>query len=112
MQLMIYVGGTLVLLIFGVMLTAQGPFINLKTDSGEWLKSLIVGACLLMILLYAAFQVPAWLPQTTPNAAVSVAGESVAPTATPIGMKLLDQFYCRLKLYRFIYLSCSLVLLT
>ena len=31
MQLMIYVGGTLVLLIFGVMLTAQGPFISMKT---------------------------------------------------------------------------------
>ena len=28
MQLMIYVGGTLVLLIFGVMLTAQKDFIN------------------------------------------------------------------------------------
>ncbi len=27
MQLMIYVGGTLVLLVFGVMLTAKGPFI-------------------------------------------------------------------------------------
>jgi NADH:ubiquinone oxidoreductase subunit 6 (subunit J) len=31
MQLLIYVGGTLVLLIFGVMLTAQGPFISMKT---------------------------------------------------------------------------------
>ena len=30
---MIYVGGTLVLLIFGVMLTAQGPFITMKTDA-------------------------------------------------------------------------------
>ena len=31
MQLLIYVGGTLVLLIFGVMLTAQGPFVSMKT---------------------------------------------------------------------------------
>ena len=31
MQLMIYVGGTLVLLIFGVMLTAQARFISMKT---------------------------------------------------------------------------------
>src|SRR5262249_61767283 len=29
-QLLIYVGGTLVLVVFGVMLTAQGPFINLR----------------------------------------------------------------------------------
>ena len=37
MQLMIYVGGTLVLLVFGVMLTAQGPFISMKTRGGEWM---------------------------------------------------------------------------
>jgi hypothetical protein len=30
-QLLIYVGGTLVLVVFGVMLTAQGPFITMKT---------------------------------------------------------------------------------
>ncbi|MGC4002956.1 MAG: NADH-quinone oxidoreductase subunit J [Pirellulales bacterium] len=62
MQLMIYVGGTLVLLIFGVMLTAQGPFINMKSESGEWIKSGLVGASLLALLLFAAFKVPAWLP--------------------------------------------------
>src|SRR5947207_11351115 len=62
MQLMIYVGGTLVLLVFGVMLTAQGPFINLKTDSGDWVKSGLVGAALLAVLLAAAFKVPQWLP--------------------------------------------------
>ena len=43
MQLMIYVGGTLVLLIFGVMLTAQAPFLSLRTRSGEWIVSLIGG---------------------------------------------------------------------
>ena len=43
MQLMIYVGGTLVLLIFGVMLTAQDRFISLKTPAGEWVLSLIIG---------------------------------------------------------------------
>ena len=37
MQFMIYVGGTLVLLIFGVMLTAQGPFISMKTSAGDWI---------------------------------------------------------------------------
>ena len=31
-QLLIYVGGTLVLVVFGVMLTAQGPFISMKTS--------------------------------------------------------------------------------
>src|SRR6188474_2754747 len=36
MQLMIYVGGTLVLLIFGVMLTAKASFISMQTRAGEW----------------------------------------------------------------------------
>src|SRR5262245_39371807 len=35
-QLLVYVGGTLVLVIFGVMLTAQGPFITMKTSAAEW----------------------------------------------------------------------------
>src|SRR5437763_10457585 len=45
-QLLVYVGGTLVLVIFGVMLTAQGPFITMKTSAGEWAISLTVGAAL------------------------------------------------------------------
>src|SRR5437763_9442598 len=35
-QLLVYVGGTLVLVVFGVMLTAQGPFISMKTSAAEW----------------------------------------------------------------------------
>ncbi len=57
MQLMIYVGGTLVLLIFGVMLTAQSRFISMKTHPRDWLLAVIVGGSLLMLLLTAAFRV-------------------------------------------------------
>ena len=46
-QLIVYVGGTLVLVVFGVMLTAQGPFVSMKSGAGEWAISLVVG-----ILLY------------------------------------------------------------
>lgn len=49
-QLLVYVGGTLVLVIFGVMLTAQGPFINMKTSSAEWAISAVVGILLLAVL--------------------------------------------------------------
>ncbi len=35
-QLIIYVGGTMVLVVFGVMLTAQGPFLKLRTRGVEW----------------------------------------------------------------------------
>ena len=48
MQLMIYVGGTLVLLIFGVMLTAQARFISMKTSArrmGRWLRSSAAHCC-------------------------------------------------------------------
>jgi NADH:ubiquinone oxidoreductase subunit 6 (subunit J) len=56
-QLLIYVGGTLVLLIFGVMLTASGPFLNIKTSPGEGVMAGIVGALLLSLILYTAFAV-------------------------------------------------------
>ena len=60
MQLMIYVGGTVVLLIFGVMLTAQRRFISMRTNSGEWLVALLVGGALFLLLSRAALTVPDW----------------------------------------------------
>lgn len=45
-QLFVYVGGTLVLVIFGVMLTATGPFIQLRAGAGEWAIAIIVGLML------------------------------------------------------------------
>jgi NADH-quinone oxidoreductase subunit J len=82
MQLMIYVGGTLVLLIFGVMLTAKGPFITMRTSAGEWILGAIVGGSLLAVLVSAAVSVEAWRsvpPVDTPPQA----------TATRLGMGLL-----------------------
>ena len=49
-QLLIYVGGTLVLVIFGVMLTAQGPFVRMLPRSGEWVIAAVVGLSLLSVL--------------------------------------------------------------
>jgi NADH:ubiquinone oxidoreductase subunit 6 (subunit J) len=56
-QLLVYVGGTLVLLIFGVMLTASGPFINIKTSPGEGILAGVVGTLLLSLILYSACDV-------------------------------------------------------
>lgn len=67
MQLMIYVGGTLVLLVFGVMLTAQGPFVSMRTSGGEWVLGAIVGGSLLALLLQAAFSVEDWRAAPLPN---------------------------------------------
>src|SRR6266404_998920 len=47
-QLIIYVGGILVLVVFGVMLTAQGPFINIKVGAAEWAIAMVVGIVLLV----------------------------------------------------------------
>jgi len=82
MQLMIYVGGTLVLLVFGVMLTAQGPFVSMKTRGGDWILAVIVSGALLSLLVPAAFSVASWHHGDTKNA-------QLEPTATPLGMGLL-----------------------
>lgn len=58
-QLLIYVGGTLVLVVFGVMLTAQGPFINLRITAAEWAISLGVGLLLFGVLAVCMIQVDA-----------------------------------------------------
>ena len=81
MQLMIYVGGTLVLLVFGVMLTAQAPFVSIKPSSSDRTLAAVAGASLLALLLTAAFSVDAWM---APGA-----GVVPAPTATPLGMALV-----------------------
>lgn len=64
MQFMIYVGGTLVLLIFGVMLTAQSRFVRMKTSAGEWVLAAAVGSTLLALLVHAAISNKSW---TTPR---------------------------------------------
>ncbi|MFO1022159.1 MAG: NADH-quinone oxidoreductase subunit J [Planctomycetales bacterium] len=50
-QLLVYVGGTLVLLIFGVMLTASGPFMSIKTSPGEGVVGGIIGLALFGLLI-------------------------------------------------------------
>ncbi len=84
MQLMIYVGGTLVLLIFGVMLTAQQRFISLKSYGRDWVLGLAVGGSLLLLLLNAAFSVPDWSTQR-PAAPLDV---DQSKAATPLGLAL------------------------
>ncbi|MEC9096748.1 MAG: NADH-quinone oxidoreductase subunit J [Planctomycetota bacterium] len=84
MQLMIYVGGTMVLLIFGVMLTAQKDFINMDTHTQDWILATIVGGSLLMVLLFAAFGAEDWSkPQNLTDAKVEATKE-----ATPLGLAL------------------------
>lgn len=86
MQIMIYVGGTLVLLIFGVMLTAQEAFISMKTRGGEWVLGLIVGASFLLLLVNAACNVPDW--STPRKDAPQLAAATMQSSTTQMGMAL------------------------
>jgi NADH-quinone oxidoreductase subunit J len=63
-QLMVYVGGTMVLLVFGVMLTARGPFISMKTGGAQWIMAIIAGGALLAMLFQAALCIPSWAGPT------------------------------------------------
>ena len=50
-QLLIYVGGTVVLLIFGVMLTTTGPYLAIKTNPAEMIQASVVGVAFLGVVL-------------------------------------------------------------
>jgi NADH-quinone oxidoreductase subunit J len=85
MQILIYVGGTLVLLVFGVMLTSQDRFISMKTSRFELGMAAGVGVCLFLLLFFAAVSVPEWRGLSREE----VAATPLEPTATPLGMGLL-----------------------
>ncbi len=50
-QLVVYVGGTLILIIFGVMLTSKSPFGRLRPKSWEVLTAITIGLVLLGVLI-------------------------------------------------------------
>ena len=85
MQIMIYVGGTLVLLVFGVMLTSQSAFVSLKTQGSDWVLASIVGGAFLALLLATFLAVKDWrTSQTDPTAVVQVEDD-----ATSLGWGLM-----------------------
>jgi NADH-quinone oxidoreductase subunit J len=56
-QLIVYVGGTLVLVVFGVMLTAMGPTAALKNKPIEWVIGAVLGGTLFGLIVSASFGV-------------------------------------------------------
>jgi NADH:ubiquinone oxidoreductase subunit 6 (subunit J) len=89
-QLLIYVGGTLVLLIFGVMLTASGPFLSLKTNPGEVVLSGVIG-CLLLGLILSSTGAVAWdtLPSAKHQESPGFTPANEGTTLRPLGMSFL-----------------------
>src|SRR5262245_49018746 len=51
-QLVVYAGGTLILIIFGVMLTSKSPFSRFAPKPGEVVISLSIGAVLMVLLVW------------------------------------------------------------
>jgi NADH:ubiquinone oxidoreductase subunit 6 (subunit J) len=83
-QLIIYVGGILVLVIFGVMLTSQGPFISMKTGAGEWAITLIVGL-LLYGLIATSILLADWKSKALPTE-----DPATARSSTDLGSVMLN----------------------
>src|SRR3954470_4184842 len=52
-QLVVYAGGTLILIVFGVMLTSKSPFSRFNATTGEIVTALSLGAVLMFALVLA-----------------------------------------------------------
>jgi NADH-quinone oxidoreductase subunit J len=78
-QLIVYVGGTLVLVVFGVMLTAQGPFVSMRTSIAEWGLSVVAGFLFLGVLIYTTGESRSFPAPTAEN----------VPTVNQLGQSFL-----------------------
>lgn len=78
-QLIVYVGGTLVLMVFGVMLTNQGPFAGIPPKALEWALGGSVAAGLFALLVVASFSA----------AKLPVADEAALPGVEALGKGFL-----------------------
>jgi len=57
-QLVVYAGGTLILIVFGVMLTSKSPFSRFAPRAGEVAAAIAIGGLLLVGLLYGINSIP------------------------------------------------------
>jgi NADH-quinone oxidoreductase subunit J len=82
-QLIVYVGGTMVLVVFGVMLTAQQQFLRIRTGPQEW----VVGGALAFALFALLLTVSLRLGEgkTAPP-------EQPMPGAGPLGVGFLTTY--------------------
>ena len=82
-QLIVYVGGTMVLVVFGVMLTAQQQFLRIRTGPQEW----VVGGALALALFALLVTVSLRLGEgkTAPP-------EQPMPGAGPLGVGFLTTY--------------------
>jgi len=84
-QLLVYVGGTLVLVVFGVMLTAQGPLVSLKAGAAEWAVAAVVG-----VSLYAVISVSLLVQPIQVTDVTEVATPEKSRTSVKIGEAFMN----------------------
>lgn len=95
-QLLIYVGGTLVLLVFGVMLTASGPYLKIETSPAETVVAGLIGL-LFLFMVFSTVSGVDWdgtkelmLAETNQSAAADgFEDHSEGNTLRPLGLALL-----------------------
>lgn len=88
-QILVYVGGTMVLLVFGVMLTSRLPASTMRTNAGQWVAALIVGAALLAVSWQACRGLSSLRAGTIVAEPSAATNESAGPTTTEFGLALL-----------------------
>ena len=94
-QLLIYVGGTLVLLVFGVMLTASSPYTKIEASPGETVIAGLVGLLFLFMVAGTVSRIDwqdtnAAIASVTPASTSGGFGDaSEGATLRPLGFALL-----------------------
>lgn len=81
-QLIVYVGGTLVLVVFGVMLTNEGPFAGVKAKPIEWVVGSALAVGLFVFLVTLSFALGERIPSP-------VDAERPLPGPGPLGLTFL-----------------------
>jgi NADH-quinone oxidoreductase subunit J len=81
-QLLIYVGGILVLLLFGVMLTHKIYELDLKSGTSQFIPGLIVAVGLFFVVLVPTALGTQWATEPRPP----------APTTSAIGLLFMGQY--------------------
>ena len=95
-QLLIYVGGTLVLLVFGVMLTASGPYMKIETSPAETMIAGMIGL-LFLFMVFSTISGVDWegsrqqivAATGQPDGVVGFDDNSEGNTLRPIGFAVL-----------------------
>lgn len=81
-QLLVYIGGILVLLLFGVMLTHKIYDLDLRSGTTQFLPALVATGVLFAILVILAWRTP-WAVGS---------GQTPAPTTAAIGRQFMERF--------------------